>query len=1778
MKLTVVLLAALLLLGSSVDGWRRRRRRRSCSRVNCAWDEFQPVGSCSSSCGAKGTQFYTRTVKTQNSCGGSKCSGSTFEVRECVPEVPCRNGGSWTGSSCACAKGYTGSCCETKIVCRPLDPPVHGDVSHPSTGYGAKATYSCKPGFELVGAKMRTCGENGYWEGSSPYCTRGQCPALTFDPNGVLYGGTYTEDVMNVVCNPGNEPNGTITSLTCNADNTWSHAQPFCSAVECPPLPLPPHGASSGGTSYLSTVTFSCDPGYELRGSFSRTCLSDGTWTGIQPDCVLEQCACLEAPLYGSIIYNTDGLSGCDVGCMVSFSCNPGYLLQGSTSRTCQVTQQWTGSQPVCIKAHCPPLDIPANGLKFGGTAFMDQVTFTCNTGYEIVGSSTLTCQNDQTWSGTEPSCVRSQCPESQPPAHGEITGGNSFGDTVTYECEVGYRLVGNPTRSCMATKTWSAPDSTCQLKTCPAVTAPDHGAVTGGNTYGEVVTYFCEIGYDIIGTSTRTCQDSQQWSGNQPYCSKIQCSTLNPPTSGSVSGGHEYGDTVQFSCWTGYTLTGSSNRTCQEDGLWSGAQPTCAENECPELDSPPNGYKTGGNGYDDTVIFYCNSGYQVVGPAPVVTRTCQADKTWTGLQPACTRQECPALLSPANGNVTGNNFYGDVVSFTCDPGYELSGSDTRTCQANQQWDGTQPSCDRVQCPPLTPISDGQMSGNNFFGDRTTFVCNTGYELSGSTSRSCQADRTWSGAQTSCNKKQCPGLSAPLNGNVTGGTYYGNTAYYTCAEGYELTGSVGRTCQASQQWSGREPACQKIECPMLDAPPNGGINGTNYYEDTVVFECNVGYELVGSQRRTCQSSQQWTGVQPYCEKKRCPQLTVPANGAANGGIYYGDTASFSCDPGYELVGSAVRTCQADGQWSGVQPTCDIKQCVPLPAPANGSVSGGHVFGEQVTFSCDLGFDLVGVPIRTCEDNQQWSGVQPSCTKKQCSRLTPPPNGALTGGFSFGEVVTITCDAGYELIGSGTRTCEANGQWTGSPSQCQKKCCSRPAIPYGEYRGTHCFNDTVTFSCDLGHELVGDVALTCTETAQWSNQLPSCQKRCCDSSITVADGSVSLRPDNCYGSIADISCNHGYDLIGNQYVVCDESGMWDGEMPTCQESCCGEPGAIRNGMSSSTGLCFGDVATFTCEAGFLLRGNATLVCDANGSWGPTPFCEPYSLCEQSNLAAPSAGSKICFESPQGTTPVEYCQMHCNAPKVYNRNEDMYECSAETSWLWKIRIYLPAGQQLLTYVDVGGCSAPSNPFAAVTVGGLVINANAPLDMAAIEAEMRRILESLGLCNDPCQIGEITVETTPNARSGPRLRKRSAGIQYQVSVQLRAYADMSLVTPANTVQMEWVRLAGQLSQVASGLQNLVVSGDVMMSVDGSPLTVVDGGFHTSQPNLGCKEGELLKGVECVPCGPGTYHDVFEQACRPCPYATYQDEFGQTDCKLCPNGTTTDKSGAMDVTKCKAFEDCNCGIHPCELTPQGYECTCLPGYLLIADEEEAKCVDIDECQQPDVCPGARCINRPGTFSCQCLPGYEEPNCIDIDECRYAGFCPDNSNCTNTDGNYYCTCHAGYHGDDCLDIDECQNETLNTCRPYEHCVNTEGSYTCMDCSRYEDRCYTLSASTATFAEAEQKCAEEGGVLATVLDRETQLFLMQLVGSRDTWIGLDDRTDEGRFVWSDGTPLGSGYSYWTLGEPNDGGNPTTTQDCVHLWPAAGFRWDDQQCSRSEYYVCEFSAVTRPNTV
>ena len=62
----------------------------------------------------------------------------------------------------------------------------------------------------------------------------------------------------------------------------------------------------------------------------------------------------------------------------------------------------------------------------------------------------------------------------------------------------------------------------------------------------------------------------------------------------------------------------------------------------------------------------------------------------------------------------------------------------------------------------------------------------------------------------------CGILSNPANGQVnhTAGTTLGQTATYSCNTGYNLVGSSTHTCQSTGLWSGSVPACQSMLLSM----------------------------------------------------------------------------------------------------------------------------------------------------------------------------------------------------------------------------------------------------------------------------------------------------------------------------------------------------------------------------------------------------------------------------------------------------------------------------------------------------------------------------------------------------------------------------------------------------------------------------------------------------------------------------------------------------------------------------------------------------------------------------------------------------------------------------------------------------------------------------------------------------------------------------------------------------------------------------------------------------
>ena len=103
------------------------------------------------------------------------------------------------------------------------------------------------------------------------------------------------------------------------------------------------------------------------------------------------------------------------------------------------------------------------------------------------------------------------------------------------------------------------------------------------------------------------------------------------------------------------------------------------------------------------------------------------------------------------------------------------------------------------------------------------------------------------------------------------------------------------------------------------------------------------------------------------------------------------------------------------------------------------------------------------------------------------------------------------------------------------------------------------------------------------------------------------------------------------------------------------------------------------------------------------------------------------------------------------------------------------------------------------------------------------------------------------------------------------------------------------------------------------------------------------------------------------------------------------------------------------------------------------------------------------------------------------------------------------------------------------------------------------------------QCNEAGGELARIDSAKQDQVARALVGKSRAFIGLTDRTKEGKFRWSDGTT--PRYTNWAPGEPNDA-KTVGGEDCVVInWK--GGKWNDVKCNSnqwSEGFVCSAKAI------
>ena len=111
----------------------------------------------------------------------------------------------------------------------------------------------------------------------------------------------------------------------------------------------------------------------------------------------------------------------------------------------------------------------------------------------------------------------------------------------------------------------------------CPALSVQYGNVnVSGPYTYGTVIGYTCQTGFQLVGVSSQTCLSSGDWSDEVPYCIVLNCTDPGVPVNGGQLGSDfTNGSVLNFTCNEGYALQGSESIYCYH-GNWSAPVPQC--------------------------------------------------------------------------------------------------------------------------------------------------------------------------------------------------------------------------------------------------------------------------------------------------------------------------------------------------------------------------------------------------------------------------------------------------------------------------------------------------------------------------------------------------------------------------------------------------------------------------------------------------------------------------------------------------------------------------------------------------------------------------------------------------------------------------------------------------------------------------------------------------------------------------------------------------------------------------------------------------------------------------------------------------------------------------------------------------------------------------------------------------------------------------------------------------------------------------------------------------
>ncbi|CAD5124417.1 DgyrCDS12702 [Dimorphilus gyrociliatus] len=1205
-------------------------------------------------------------------------------------------------------------------------------------------------------------------------------------------------------------------------------------------------------------------------------------------------------------------------------------------------------------------------------------------------------------------------------------------------------------------------------------------------------------------------CEIGGKWNYNRlPQCVKRYCGHVPDVNNGYIekTTGVVLGQTATFKCFPGFSISPNGNVNCQADGKWS-SSPKCESQNCPPRGPPPNSVlsRVHGEGFEYGTVLttQCNEGFEYYKGNHVIY--CKNGGEWSGELATCRKKKCPVTQIPnaSSNKQTAFIEFEDVITYTCKEGFEINGTASLACKADQTL-GSLPYCqDKNECLG----SHGcQHKCENSIGSYIC-KCRDGFKLSANDGKTCSnIDECAIGDKGGCSQ---------ICTDDPQGSYA-----CSCSSGYSLfttNGQSGFTKHPSETGTQRgdlyhyNHTCIPNECKedIGNTIANGAILNTKsryYFGDEVEYECSLGYQLSGAgnnirTKRTCGEDGKWSGNTPTCVRARCDSLSIPSSVinrpsevSTGSSVEFGMKVTWKCDLSRKgEKGKFIeksRTClwdTANGDKTkqayrlvGDDLECGILDCGDpgVLIGFSGTKPSNTEYLQEFRFACKAGYQKTGTSskgndIVACEKDGHWGLNDLKCSGPTCTDPGTPPE-AVQHSVSYeeGQVVTYTCNRpGYNPKPSQLK-CVFNG---GTPTwdDATSVVCEDGEAP----KFTDCVNDKIVIINRLD-----TLSLSKPHVTDNSGAVKSVTIKAGSIDINApikADSDITWVAEDYEGNAAE--CNVKIKI--RERSVVSISGCPDHQTETVVSK--NEDRQVTTkGANSIIGAVKQSKEPNLIDVNYKNIGKVfTVTIKAWDESENMAECKYQYLiesgkCVEWSLREPKNGNKNCAIAPGGTV----CTMTCESGYVFpdGKTTRVYSCQSGNDWDIGNEVPDCVKPKEATYLQEIQLIYKASTFS-------LISENCAAEYLSVIRSKKALIEKTADEQDHCSIVNVKMPDSVDEA----IKGRSVVSNFYVTLSWS-------ITPFETVKSRKDRCA---SLTTAFLQTLVKGEKgfaehlfeiVPSSTSGCLRLLLQTGnqFQESHGYV-CPVGKAKEDL-CIPCSPG-YHSVAGE-CQECPKGTFQESINKDECTMCPNNTFTYNSGSLSRDDCKPV--CERGmissskLPPCRQCPvdtywiSPEKCQACPTGTETEGRTGAK--SLEECR-------ARC--KPGEFSVtgrapcrKCPKGFYQnldgsttckecqsdettasEGADDASLCISSRVCQPspclNGNCNVKNHRAICNCQAGWTGDLCdQNIDECAS---NPCFYDGKCTDKVNDFEC-ECKK---------RIKISFEEKSNQAPSDGNVLA----------------------------------------------------------------------------------------------------